>query len=70
MQLSMYVFALYTLNIAFPSALFDYNDDDPWEISADILGGVKRIYDSKKVNRGMNYLAFSPIISPIWWWLK
>ena len=65
--------ALYTqsgivLNIGLPSAVLNNSDNTPWEILADLLGGVKRNYYEKDKVRAENYYLWSRIIGPFWWW--
>lgn len=59
---------LYLLNIALPSAVINNEDDAPWEITADLLGGVNRKFDSTSLNKGWNYYWWGRVIGPFWWW--
>ena len=59
---------LYLLNIALPSAVINNKDDAPWEITADLLGGVNRKFDSTSLNKGWNYFWWGRVIGPFWWW--
>ena len=42
----------YLVNIGIPSAFIDNSDDAPWEITADLLGGVDRNYNSDDIKQG------------------
>ena len=46
----------FLINIGIPSAFIDNSDDAPWEITADLLGGVDRNYNSEYVKQGWKYL--------------
>ena len=58
----------YLIDIGIPSAFIDNNDNAPWEITADILGGVNRSYNQDDVKQGWNYFWWGRIIGPFWWW--
>jgi len=57
----------YLVNIGIPSLLYNH-DNAPWEITADILGGVNRNYNQTNVNDGFLYFFLSKIFIPFWWW--
>ena len=60
-QLTTYGFGLYFLCIGIPS--FIYNDQNsPWEISADLLGGVQRPYNSVDVIAGELYYLLTSLL--------
>ena len=58
----------YLVNIGIPSAFIDNSDDAPWEITADLLGGVDRNYNSDDIKQGWNYFSWGRLIGPFWWW--
>lgn len=58
----------YLVNIGIPSAFIDNNDNAPWEIHADILGGVNRRYSEQDAKTGWNYFIWGRIVGPFWWW--
>ncbi len=66
-QLMSYGALPYLINIGIPS-IFMNDDDKPWEIVADLLGGVKRNYDPLKVKKGMDYFLWGRFVRPFWWW--
>lgn len=43
-------------------------DNEPWEITADILGGVNREHDAGDVKRGWDYFGWGRLVGPQWWW--
>lgn len=45
----------YLINIGIPSAFIDNRDNTPWEIMADIFGGVDRKYNEDDVKKGWAY---------------
>ena len=57
----------YLLNIGLPSVLMN-GDNEPWEITADILGGVNREHDAGDVKRGWDYFGWGRFVGPQWWW--
>lgn len=60
-QLTTYGFGLYFLCIGIPS--FINNDQNlPWEISADLLGGVQRPYNSDDVVAGKLYYLLTSLL--------
>ena len=58
----------YLVNIGIPSIFIDNSDDAPWEISADVYGGVNRQYSVDAINKGLNYMSWWRVITPFWWW--
>ena len=59
----------YLINIGIPSAFIDNSDDVPWEITADLFGGVNRNYNFNDVKRGWNYFWWRRLlIKPFGWW--
>ena len=42
----------------------DNSDDAPWEITADLLGGVDRNYNSDDIKQGWNYFSWGRLIGP------
>ena len=46
---------MYLLRIGIPSAFIDNDDNAPWEITADLIGGVNRLYNEDHVNKGWQY---------------
>ncbi len=46
---------MYLLRIGIPSAFIDNDDNTPWEITADLIGGVNRPYNEDHVNKGWQY---------------
>ena len=63
----------YAVGIFIPSALEvggDYNSR-PWEVTADVFGGVQsRNHSQENINAGMAYLYSSKFVSPLLWILK
>ena len=58
----------YLINIGIPSVFIDNSDNAPWEIHADILGGVSRPYSEHDARVGWDYFIWGRIITPFWWW--
>ena len=73
-QLSQLGFWKYLFCIGMPSA-FEWGSDDnyyrrPWEITADIYGGVQtRDHEDFDIAVGAGYLALSKMIGPLVWLL-
>ena len=58
----------YLINIGIPSFSIDNADNAPWEITADILGGVNINHNQNDIKQGWNYFWRGRIIGPFWWW--
>ena len=58
----------YLVNIGIPSAFIDNSDDAPWEITADLLGGVDRNYNSDDIQKGWDYFWRGRLVGSFWWW--
>ena len=58
----------YLVSIGIPSAVVDNGDNTPWEITADLLGGVTRPYNKDDITRGVNYMVLESFVGPFWWW--
>ena len=57
----------YLLHIGIPSSFIDNSDDAPWEITADLIGGVDRDYNSDDIKKGWNYFWWGRLIGPFCW---
>lgn len=55
----------YLFNIGIPSVFIDNGDK---KITADLIGGVNRNYNSEDVKQGWNYFGWGRLIGPFWWW--
>ena len=71
-QLQELGFVKYTIDIGIPSML-DLGDGDyyskPWEITADIYGGVQsRLHSQSDIKAGFEYLEKSKFYGPFIWW--